>query len=67
MQHNYVMRISYEKEDLEKKLSNLKRENELLEIKAARKTGLRQIDSYAQNTLKMKKPQQIEFIIVEEE
>lgn len=66
MQHNYVMRISYEKDILEQKLSELKRENELLEIEASRKTGLSQIDNYAQQKLSMDKPEQIQFIIVEE-
>jgi cell division protein FtsL len=66
MQHNYVMRISFEKEKLEKKLSEVKRENELLEIEASRKTGLAQIDRYAHSRLAMDKPEQIEFIIVEE-
>jgi len=63
MQHSHSMKISYEKQNLEKKLIEIKRENETLEIETSDKTGLLQIDKEAAK-LNMVKPTHIEYIIM---
>ncbi len=66
IQHNYVMRINYEKQAYQKQLTELKRDNELLAMEASKQSSLAQIDQAAVERLGMVKPEHIEFIVVED-
>ena len=65
IQHNYVMRINYEKQAYKKQLTELRRENELLAIEASKQSSLAQIDAAAVSDLGMVKPKELKFIVVE--
>jgi hypothetical protein len=65
--HSYTMKINYEKLKIENQLKELRQENDLLEIDAAKMTSLSELDSYAKNKLNMYRPTQIEYIILPKE
>ncbi len=63
-QHIHVMGINVELQKIENKMKNLKRENELLEIKLAKDTYIGNIDEIAISRLNMIRPNTIKYLIV---
>lgn len=63
-QHIHVMNINIKMQKLEKNVTKIKRENELLEISLAKHTRMESIDALATNQLKMIRPERVEYIIV---